>query len=358
MPKERKATPIDRIVLPSLSVATTPKTQPGQADPHRKSAQPGNAQARSASPGAARRGAVLCLLSAVGFGLAAVLAKQCRLSGISVPSMLTVRFALAAAIFWAVVAWRRPSLPTNRVLGVCIGLGAVGYALQATFYFGALTSIDASLVSLLLYIYPALVMVLALALRRETLTRRRLAALACSIAGLVLLLSTGGGTGPAHLPGVLLALGAAIAYALYLTVADGLPPGLDLYLLSAIVCSSAAISLGAAGWAAGSLHAPTRTSGWFWIALLTLVSTVIPIMCLFAGVRLVGASTAAILSCAEPAVTVTSAALIYNERLTAIQAIGGALVLLAVVVLQWRQKHGAGAIEPDRPLGVDARVPV
>jgi drug/metabolite transporter (DMT)-like permease len=172
----------------------------------------------------------------------------------------------------------------------------------------------------------------------------------------VLLLSTGGGTGPAHLPGVLLALGAAIAYALYLTVADGLPPGLDLYLLSAIVCSSAAISLGAAGWAAGNLHAPTRTSGWFWIALLTLVSTVIPIMCLFAGVRLVGASTAAILSCAEPAVTVTSAALIYNERLTAIQAIGGALVLLAVVVLQWRRNDDAD--DPDRPLGVDARVPV
>jgi drug/metabolite transporter (DMT)-like permease len=75
-----------------------------------------------------------------------------------------------------------------------------------------------------------------------------------------------------------------------------------------------------------------------WIALMTLISTVIPIMCLFAGVRTVGASTAAILSCAEPAVTATSAALVDGERLAAIQVIGGAMVLLAVVVLQWRRR--------------------
>ena len=47
------------------------------------------------------------------------------------------------------------------------GLGAVGYAMQSAFYFGALTRIDASLVGLLLYAYPALVLLLAYALRRE-----------------------------------------------------------------------------------------------------------------------------------------------------------------------------------------------
>lgn len=79
-------------------------------------------------------------------------------------------------------------------------------------------------------------------------------------------------------------------------------------------------------------------AGWFWIGSMTLISTVIPIMCLFAGLRWVGASTAAILSCAEPAVTVTSAALIYGERLSAAQIMGGAMVLSAVVVLPWRRR--------------------
>ena len=50
--------------------------------------------------------------------------------------------------------------------------GAVGYAAQAGLFFGALTRIDASLTSLLLYIYPALVFVGAVALRREHADRR------------------------------------------------------------------------------------------------------------------------------------------------------------------------------------------
>jgi drug/metabolite transporter (DMT)-like permease len=302
-----------------------------------------------------RRGTALCLVSAAGFGMAAVFAKESYRAGVSLSTMLTVRFAVAAVVFWAVVAWRRPALPTGRVLLACVGLGAVGYACQAGFYFGALTQISASLTALLLYVYPALVTVLAVILRRETPDRRRIAALACSAAGLLLLLGAGGATGSAATAGVLLALGAAAAYALYLTVADGLPQGLDLYLLSAIVCTAAAVSLGAAGVVTGSLHQPARPEGWLWIGLLAVISTVVPVACLFAGVREVGASTAAILSCAEPAVTVATTALVYGERLTLAQGIGGVAVLAAVGVLQIRRRSMA-ARERGRSPGEPAAV--
>lgn len=72
-----------------------------------------------------------------------------------------------------------------------------------------------------------------------------------------------------------------------------------------------------------------------------MISTVIPVACLFAGVRAVGASTAAILSCAEPAVTVATTALVYGERLTPWQAIGGAAVLASVAVLQLRFRRAS-----------------
>lgn len=187
--------------------------------------------AGSSVSGMVTRGALLCLVSATGFGLAPIFARQSYAAGIGVPSMLAVRFALAALVFWAVVLWRRPSRPSWRVLLVCAGLGAVGYACQAAFYFGALTHISASLVSLLLYAYPALVTVLAVVLRRESMDRRKGVALGLSGLGLVLLLGAGGLGGPSAV-GVLLGLGAALAYALYLTVADGLPRGVDLYLVS------------------------------------------------------------------------------------------------------------------------------
>lgn len=286
-----------------------------------------------------RRGAGLVLISAAGFGVSPVFAKAAYAAGVTVPTMLSVRFAIAAAVLWAVTAWRRPGWPPRRVLLAGVGLGAVGYASQSALFFGALARIDASLAALLLYVYPVLVTALAVVLRRETPNRRRLVALGCSAVGVLLLLGTGGGGGTGGsvaVSGVLLALGAAAMYALYLTIADGLPAQLDLYLLSAVVCTAAAVSLGSAGLVTGSLRAAAEPIGWLWIVLLALVSTVLPVSCLFGGLRAVGAPTAAILSCAEPAVTVALTVVVYGERLSPGQAVGAVVILGAVAALRLR----------------------
>ena len=67
----------------------------------------------------------------------------------------------------------------------------------------------------------------------------------------------------------------------------------------------------------------------------------------FAGLKRVGPSEAAILSTAEPVVTVALAFVVLGERLTPAQLLGGALVLGAVVLLQLRP----------RPAAVPRRVP-
>src|SRR4029078_9717465 len=78
-----------------------------------------------------------------------------------------------------------PPAGTSRVRLVvtALGLGAVGYATQATLYFSALQRIDASLVALVLYTSPPLVTVAAAALGRDALTPGRLAALVVASAG-------------------------------------------------------------------------------------------------------------------------------------------------------------------------------
>ena len=88
------------------------------------------------------------------------------------------------------------------------------------------------------------------------------------------------------------------------------------------------------GVGSGSLRVPATPSGWLWLLPLALVSSVVSIGCFLAGLRLVGASTAAILSCLEPLVTAASAVVVFGERLTAGQAVGAAVVLAAVVLLR------------------------
>lgn len=285
-----------------------------------------------------RAGVLLCFVSGISFGLAAVFAKEAFAAGWSVPALLTARFMVAAIVFWIVVAIRRPPRPSTRTVLICVGLGAVGYALQAGCYFGALTMLNAAVVAQLLYIYPALVFLLAVLRRRETWARRKLLALGSTTAGLLLLLHGGGGGSGWAPAGVLLALGSAVTYAIYITVADRLPADLDPLLTAAIICTSAGVSLGAFGAVTGDVQLPDRVSGWWWMLLFALISTVVSIFTFLAGLRLVGPSTAAILSCIEPVVTAASAAVVYSEHLSLWQVAGGVAVLASVVLLQARRR--------------------
>jgi drug/metabolite transporter (DMT)-like permease len=283
-------------------------------------------------------GTLLCLASGAAFGAMAVFGKLAYDDGATVGTLLAVRFVLAAGMFWALVLAHGPAgeirALARRDVGIGLALGGCGYAIQAGCYFAALERIDASLLSLLLYTFPAIVAVAAVLLGRERLDGRRLAALGLASGGLVLVLASAG-AGALDPLGTALALGAATVYSTYILVSEGIAGRVRPTLLSAIVCSGAAISLTAGSALLGELRPGDVTlAGWGWLACLAVVSTVAAISFFFAGLRRVGPTTASILATVEPLVTVVLAFLVFGERLGVVQLAGGALVLAAVLVLQ------------------------
>jgi drug/metabolite transporter (DMT)-like permease len=316
-----------------------------------------------------RQGVALCLTSAVAFGLMAIFAKEAYSAGLSVATLLSLRFALAATAFWAIVAVRArragPSgrtapTPTTRTLLIGVGLGTVGYAGQSGLFFSALTRIDASLAALLLYLYPALVFLVALALGRERADRRRIGALALATGGAALVLLAGG-TGDLDALGVAMAIGSALAYTAYILIADHLVGRIDAFLLCAVITSGAAVSITGFGLARGHLDLGFGAAGWGWIAALAIGCTVVAISTFLLGLPKVGPATASIVSTLEPVVTVAVAMVVLGERLTAVQALGGGLVLAAVVLLSLRGSKVKGGVPPadapaPAPAGAPARV--
>jgi drug/metabolite transporter (DMT)-like permease len=285
-------------------------------------------------------GTLICLGSGAAFGAMAVFGKLAYGEGATVGTLLAVRFALAAGLFWALVlaggAAREVRALSRRDLAAGLGLGALGYALQSGCYFAALQRIDASLLSLLLYTFPAMVAAAAIALGRERLDTRRLTALALALGGLVLVVA-GAGTGALDPLGAALAIAAALVYTTYIIVSDGIVGRMRPQVLSALVCTGAAASLTIGSAVIGQLRPEDVTAaGWGWLASLTVVSTVGAIVLFFAGLRRVGPTTASILATVEPLVTVVLAFLVFGERLGAVQLVGGALVLSAVLVLNVR----------------------
>lgn len=295
-------------------------------------------------------GPLLCLASAVAFGAMAVFGKHAYAEGVGVADLLLVRFALAAALLLAVAGATGVlrALP-RRAVAAALAMGAVGYAAQSALFFSALERLDASLVALLLYTYPAFVLLGAIVLGRERASRRRVVALLVALAGTALVLGTAV-TGRVDGLGVAMGAGAAVVYTGYVLVGDRVLAGVPPLALSALVCTGATGTFAgiAVARGGGDLLA-TTPAGWGWAGAIALVSTAGAIVAFFGGVARVGPSAASILSMLEPVVTVALAAAAFGERIAAPQLAGGTLVLAAVVLLQLRRR----AVTPatvDRPV--------
>jgi drug/metabolite transporter (DMT)-like permease len=272
-----------------------------------------------------------------------IFGRQAFAAGVELVPMLALRFLLAAAMLWALIALRRRSLGSLR--GVALGalLGLCGYSVQAGLYFGSIQRIDVSLASLILYTYPALVTVSAFALGREKATRRKLAALALATSGVALVV--GGGTGTIDWLGAAMAFGCAIFYTGFILASDRVAATTSPIAFAASVATGCAVGFTTVALLTGGIQASGE--GVMWVALIASVSTVMPIVLFMAGLARVGASTASIASTVEPVLTVILAWVVLGELLGPVQLAGGALVVAAVVLLQLRSR--ARSASGDRP---------
>jgi len=283
-------------------------------------------------------GALFCLASAAAFGASAIFGKLAYDEGATVGTLLATRFALAAALFWLLVLCtggaRQPRALSRRDVGIALALGAVGYSAQTGAFFAALDRLDASLLALLVYTYPVIVTVAAIALGRDSASRRTAAALVVASTGLVLVLA-GAGSGSLDPLGTVLGLGAAVVYSAYILISERVAVRVGALALSTLACTGAATTLTVAGFAFGDLDpGSVSAAGFGWLGSLAIVSTVGAILLLFAGLRRVGPTATSILSTLEPVVTVALAFVVFGESLGPAQLAGGVLVLMAVLAVR------------------------
>jgi drug/metabolite transporter (DMT)-like permease len=280
-------------------------------------------------------GALLCLASATAFGAMGIFGKLAYAEGATVGTLLAARFVLAAALLWAFAAGSRGvrrlrALP-RRDVALALGLGAVGYSAQAGSYFAALDRLDASLLSLLVYTFPAIVAVTAVVIGRERASLRTAVALSLASAGLVLVLA-GAAAGALDPLGTALGLTAAVVYSAYILSSEGVAGRIGPVALSTLVCTGAAGTLTLGAIAGGQLDlGGVSAAGYGWLAGIAVVSTVGAVGLFFAGLQRVGPTAASVLSTLEPVVTVGLAFAVFGESLGGAQLAGASLVLLGCV---------------------------
>jgi drug/metabolite transporter (DMT)-like permease len=274
------------------------------------------------------RGVALALTSAASFGVMPVLTKVVYDDGAEPVAVLAVRFTIAASLLVALARWRAQPLPRGRPLVALALLGGVGYVGQSLCYFFALERIPAGLTALLLYFFPALVVVLSAVLLRERPRPLAVGCVALATAGTAL---TVGPVGSGRITGVVLGLSAALVYALYI-VASSRVRGVGSAAMAATVLAAAALVTVVLAALTGPAL-PSAPLAWLALVGVAVVGTAVAVTTFFAALALLGPADASVISTAEPVVAVAVAALVLGERLGSLQVAGGVVVLLAVAVL-------------------------
>lgn len=278
-------------------------------------------------------GMLLVALSAAAFGTLAIFGRVAYADGMDTFTILFLRFTLAAVLMLILlVVRRRPGtdagLPRGPVLLWLIGMGAIGYAGQSFCYMTALKYASPGLVALLLYLYPVFVTILTVLVLHDAITAAKAAALALALLGVALTVGPAGG----QTLGILLAIGAAAIYSVYIVVGAQALRQVSVMASSAVIFVSAGATYGLL-MAVNGPHLPQTQTGWAAIAGMVVIATTLAAATFLAGLERVGPSNASMLSALEPVVTVLLAALLFDDVLKPVSLVGGALILAAVLML-------------------------
>lgn len=286
-------------------------------------------------------GVICVILAAACFGFMPTFRKIAIEAGANTNTMLCLRFTIAGVVmaFIMSASHRAPGRGRPRrggsrwpggktLLGLSLA-GGVLYVAEALCYFHGLKFASSGIVSLLLYLFPGLVMLMAWLLYNERFTATRVMALALAALGLVMTLDPQGGARPL---GIALGVGSALFYAAYILLADRLTRRTGALDAAGVVMISAAIVLAVISLTNG-FEPPQTLRGWSSVFGLAIVSTVIPITALLAGMERIGPVRTAMLSTLEPLITALLGAAILGERMTLVQSVGGLLIIAAAIII-------------------------
>jgi drug/metabolite transporter (DMT)-like permease len=284
-------------------------------------------------------------LSALAFGAMAIFGKLAYAQGISAGDLLFLRFLMAAGVMSGWMLISRQPWPRGRSLVALALMGGVGYVGQAWCYFSSLAYASAGLTALLLYVFPAIVAVIHALLTRRMLSPVRAIALLLALIGTALTIGDNLHGTPL---GVIFGLAAALIYAIYIVVGERVTAGIGAIPAASVILLGSAASSSVVSLVRG-FSAPSTPAAWGAIIAIAMLSTVMAIAAFFAGLSRLGAPDASTLSTLEPLATIVLAAIFLGEQISAIQMLGGATILCAVVLLARCRDKSPNAVGPPTP---------
>lgn len=245
------------------------------------------------------------------------------------------------------------AVPRSAIMPLVV-LGLLGNTLYQLAFVEGLARTTATSSSLILASMPVMVTLFAGVLGIEAVTRRQVIAVLIAFAGVVVVVAARGftGTGAQSHVGDFIMMFAVVLWTAYTLLMRRFP----LQGISSLKITTWTLFTGTPGLVLAGLPALGRTNwsamtwaGWGGIIYSALLSLVAAYLLFNRGVRLLGASSAAVYTSLTPLVAAGIAIVALGERPTLVHAVGGAMIIVGV--LSARKPATARAAPTDDAVG-------
>jgi drug/metabolite transporter (DMT)-like permease len=281
-------------------------------------------------------GSVFGASAALSYGVTVVIGRELAKAHLSPADALGLRFGIAGVLLVVLLLLaRRPVAPERGERVRVFLFGAVGYAVESAFFYSGLARGTAAAVTLLFYSYPAVVTVADLAITRRRPAPHVVIALALAAGGAGVI-AAGSGDVDITGAGILFSLAAAASFAVYLLAGDRLLHRTDSMRIAAGTAVGASASLLTFALVRGQIDVPADR---WWQLLIYGGATASAFAFMFAALRRLGSQRTSVLLTLEAVFAIVLAAVFLDEGLGLAQAVGGAAVLIAAVLISLTPLH-------------------
>ena len=274
-------------------------------------------------------------IAGVSYGTNPLFAKPLLESGVPVLVMLFFRYGISAAILAGWMLLKRDPFKVNgKELRLLAVLGTL-FAGSSLFLFTSYEFIPSGLATTLVYLYPVFVALIMVFLRFYPSWQTWLSIIATF--GGILLLSTPSAGTSIRIPGIVLAVLAALSYAFYLVIVNRSKRirnvsehTLTLYALMTGTVLFAVIRAFQGG---GLVEGVDSAADWGNLVGLAIVPTMISMLTLAVSSRYIGPTKTSILGVFEPLTAILIGTLLFGEPLTLKMGVGIAICVGAVIFM-------------------------
>ncbi len=273
------------------------------------------------------------IIASVSYGLNPLFALPLYAAGIKVDSVLFYRYVFALLFLGLMMKAGKQSFALKR--GEILPLAVMGllFSFSSLFLFQAFNYMDAGIASTILFMYPVLVAVIMAVFFKERLSMVKMVSIATAFVGISMLYNGEGGA-TLSMAGVCFVLLSSLTYALYIVGVNRSflkdMPGMKLTFYALAFGSLVYIVR-----LRGGLDLQWLSDGGQWMDALglALFPSLISMVAIARAIHHIGPTSTAILGALEPITALFIGIAVFGERITAGNAFGILLILLAVMLI-------------------------